>query len=99
MGPLMSAYFVMIRKKTTDAAVLAEYGPKAALAAQNHPLKPLATYGALDHLEGDLVEGAVILEFPDLAAARAWYDSPSYQVAVKFRLAGSTSTAFFIEGV
>lgn len=95
----MSAYFVMIRRKTTDTAALAEYGPKAALAAQGHPLNPLAIHGALDHLEGDLIEGAVILEFPDLTAARAWYDSPSYQVAVKFRLAGSASTAFFIEGV
>ena len=99
MGPLMSAYIVMIRKKTTDAAVLAEYGPKAALAAQGHPLKPLAVHGALDQLEGDPLEGAVILEFPDLAAARAWYDSPSYQAAIKFRIAGSTSKAFFIEGV
>jgi uncharacterized protein (DUF1330 family) len=95
----MSTYFVMIRKKTTDATLLAEYGSKAALAAQGHPLKPLAVHGALDQLEGDLVEGAVILEFPDLTAARAWYDSSSYQAAVKLRLAGSTSEAFFIEGV
>jgi uncharacterized protein (DUF1330 family) len=42
---------------------------------------------------------AVILEFPDMAAARAWYDSPSYQAAFKFRHAGSKSKAFFIEGV
>ncbi len=95
----MSTYFVMIRKKTTDAAALAEYGPKAALAARGHPLKPLAVHGVLEQLEGDPVEGAVILEFPNLTAARAWYDSSSYQAAVKFRLAGSTSNAFFIEGV
>jgi uncharacterized protein (DUF1330 family) len=41
----------------------------------------------------------VILEFPDMAAARAWYDSPSYQAAVKFRHAGSKSKAFSMEGV
>jgi uncharacterized protein (DUF1330 family) len=95
----MPAYFVMIREKTTDAASLAEYGPRASLAAQNHPLKPLAIYGALDQLEGDVIEGAVILEFPDMTAARAWYDSPAYQAAVKFRHAGSTSKAFFVDGV
>ena len=95
----MPAYFVMIREKTTDVASLAEYGPRASLAAQNHPLKPLAIYGALDQLEGDVVEGAVILEFPDMAAARAWYDSPAYQAAVKFRHAGSRSKSFFIDGV
>ena len=95
----MSAYFVMIREKTIDARSLAEYGPRASLAAQSHPLKPLAIHGAVDQVEGDAIEGAVILEFPDMAAARAWYDSPAYQAAAKFRQAGSMSKAFFIEGV
>lgn len=52
--------------------------------------------GALDQLEGDTIEGAVIIELPDMMAARAWYDSPAYQAAVKFRHAGSKSKAFFI---
>jgi uncharacterized protein (DUF1330 family) len=95
----MPAYFVMIREEITDAVALAEYGPKAALAAQGHPLKPLAAYGALDQVEGSAIEGAVILEFPDMAAAKAWYDSPAYQAAVKFRHAGSKSKAFFVEGL
>jgi uncharacterized protein (DUF1330 family) len=95
----MSAFFVMIREKTTDATSLAEYGPRASLAAQHHPLKPLAIYGMLDQLEGDAIEGAVIIEFPDMVTARAWYDSPAYQAAVKFCYAGSKSNAFFIEGV
>jgi uncharacterized protein (DUF1330 family) len=72
--------------------------PRASLAAQHHPLEPLAIYGALDQFEGDAIEGAVIIEFPDMAAARAWYDSPAYQAAVKFRHAGSKSKAFLIEG-
>ncbi len=94
----MSVYFVMIREQTTDATSLAEYGPRASLAAQSHPLKPLTVYGALDQLEGDTIEGAVILEFPNMIAARAWYDSPAYQAAVRFRYAGSRSRAFFIDG-
>jgi hypothetical protein len=36
--------FVMIFEKTADAAFLVEYGPRASLAAQKHPLKPLAIY-------------------------------------------------------
>jgi uncharacterized protein (DUF1330 family) len=95
----MSVYFVMIREETIDAEALAQYGPKASAAAQGHPLKPLAVYGAMDHLEGNVFEGAVIIAFPDMAAARAWYDSPAYQAAVKHRHAGSRSKAFFIEGV
>ena len=45
------------------------------------------------------MEGAVILEFPDRATARAWYDSPAYQAAVKFRHAGADSKAFFVDGL
>ena len=95
----MSVYFVMIREQTVDAKALAEYGPKASAAAAGHPVKPLAVYGTIDQLEGEPMEGAVILEFPDMAAARAWYDSPAYQEAVKFRHAGSKSKTFLIEGV
>ncbi|MEJ1977954.1 MAG: DUF1330 domain-containing protein [Acetobacteraceae bacterium] len=95
----MPAYFVLLRDETTDAAKLAEYGPKAKAAGEGHPLKPLALYGAIDLVEGEMPEGAVIIEFPDMAAARAWYDSPAYQAAAKYRHAGSKSRAFFIEGV
>lgn len=56
----MFASFVMIREKT-DAATLAEYGPKASLLPQGHPLKPLAIYDAPDQLELDAIEGAMII--------------------------------------
>jgi uncharacterized protein (DUF1330 family) len=95
----MSAYFVMIREETTDAEALAEYGPKASLAAQHHPLKPLAIYGALDQLEGAPIEGAVIIEFPDMARPGPGMTAPPTRPPSKFRHAGSRSKAFFIEGV
>jgi uncharacterized protein (DUF1330 family) len=65
----MAVYVVRLREQTTDASALAEYGPKAALSPQNHPLKPLSLYGA--------IEAALLLEFPDMTAARACYDRPS----------------------
>jgi uncharacterized protein (DUF1330 family) len=95
----MSAYFVLLRDETTDADRLAEYGSRAKAAAEGHPMNPLAVYGTIDLLEGDAPEGAVIIEFSDMAAARAWYDSPAYQAAAEYRHAGSKSRAFFIEGV
>ncbi len=63
----------------TDAGKLAEYGPEAK-AAGGHPLKLLAPYGKIDLVEGERPEGAVIIEFPDMAAARAWYDSPAFVI-------------------
>jgi uncharacterized protein (DUF1330 family) len=94
----MSVYFVMVREETTDMNSLAAYGPEAAKASEGHSFKPLAVYGTLVDLEGEPVEAAVILEFPDMAAAQAWYNSPAYQAALKYRQAGSKSKAFFIQG-
>lgn len=95
----MSAYFVMIRNQTTDLAALAAYGPKAAHAAEGHPITPLVIYGDMLHLEGNEAEGVVILEFPSIEAARAWYHSAAYQEAVKLRHAGSQAQAFLVQGV
>ena len=97
----MSVYFVMIREQTTDAASLAEYGPRASLAAQNHPLKPLAIYGALDQLEGDAIEGAVIIEFPDMGNLNAWYHSAEYQplMALRKQSTSERDMVITLEGV
>ncbi|MGA2209260.1 MAG: DUF1330 domain-containing protein [Acidimicrobiales bacterium] len=40
----------------------------------------------------------VVLEFPDLAAARAWYDSADYQVALAVRQATSSGRVYFVDG-
>ena len=40
----------------------------------------------------------VILEFPDMEAARAWYESGDYQSVLPLRLKSTTGTVFMIEG-
>ena len=40
----------------------------------------------------------VILEFPSLSQARAWYDSPAYQEAKALRQAASQGRLFIVEG-
>ena len=40
----------------------------------------------------------VIVEFPDMEAARAWYESGDYQAIAPLRQAASTGTLFMIEG-
>ncbi|MGK4385581.1 DUF1330 domain-containing protein [Ectopseudomonas oleovorans] len=49
-------------------------------------------------MEGPPIEGAVILRFPTMQAARDWYDSPAYQTIAAHRFAGSRYRAFIIEG-
>lgn len=40
-------------------------------------------------LEGDPVLSVIMLDFSSMAAARSWYSTPEYQVALKHRLAAA----------
>lgn len=40
----------------------------------------------------------VILEFPSVAAAEAFYDSPDYQAVLPLRLKTATSRVYYVEG-
>jgi uncharacterized protein (DUF1330 family) len=95
----MSAYVIMIRDRLTDAEAFATYGKMAKEARGSSPPKPLAFYGANEALEGPPADGVVILEFPDMAAAKAWYESPAYQAAKTYRLAGADYRVILVEGV
>ncbi len=95
----MAAYVVFIRDRITDPAEFAIYGQKAAAARGDHPLKALAFYGNLETLEGDPADGVVIVEFPDMAAAHAWYDSPAYQEAKVHRLKGADYRVVLVQGL
>ena len=53
-----------------------------------------------DVLEGDGPRGiVVILQFPSLAQAQAWHDSPQYQSILGHRLAAAESHAYLVEGL
>ena len=86
----MPAYAVFIRESTRDAAELATYSRKVGGALAGHPVTVLAAYGRHEVLEGPDVEGVVILEFPTLDAAKAWYDSPAYRAVREHRFRGAT---------
>ncbi|MFD1911122.1 DUF1330 domain-containing protein [Halodurantibacterium flavum] len=95
----MPAYVVMIREETSDPDEMARYREAAPRAREGHDVSPVAFYGAQDVLEGPDFEGAAILAFPDMNAARAWYHSPAYQRARRHRQAGSETRVFIIDGV
>lgn len=94
----MTAYIVFTREATTDQSELDAYGQAVAKSFAGHPLKVLAAYGSQQVLEGTPPEGVVILEFPDIEAARAWYDSPAYQEVVKHRWNGSSYRVVIVQG-
>lgn len=94
----MSAYMVFLKESTHDQSEVDEYLAEVGKAFDGHPVKVLAAYGEQQVLEGPTPEGVVVLEFPDAAAARAWYDSPAYQAAAKHRFNGATFRVVIVEG-
>jgi uncharacterized protein (DUF1330 family) len=95
----MTSYVVYVRDRITDPEEFKKYEDGAGAASAGHPVTPLAFYGAVETLEGAPVDGAVILQFPTSADAKAAYDSPLYQEVLTHRLKGAEYRVFIIEGL
>jgi len=77
-------------------AYSAEVGPLIAA----HGGRVLIRAGACDVVEGDWQPRRVVLiEFPSLDAARAFYHSPEYAPVKQIRLDNSTAEVTLIDGV
>ena len=96
----MPAYFIVLCRAVHDRGTLEEYWSAVPPTFQGFGSKPLAIYTPLTLLEnlGHPLEGAVLIEFPDLAAAKSWYESPAYQEVKKIRLAAADAEIFLIDG-
>lgn len=94
----MVAYVVFTREKMRNREEYEHYRKKSRPANAGHLLKPLALYGKHEVLEGPAIEGAVILEFPSIEAAKTYYHSPAYQDAVKHRFLAADYRVFIVEG-
>lgn len=100
----MPAYMIATRHgPVRDAAALAEYSrlnrENAQEFQQRYQLTPLVVYGALEAMEGDAPDGIIILQFPSMAAAKSWYESPAYQQALHFRQLAADYSVVFVEGL
>lgn len=93
----MTAYVIAIRIKTRDQYELDLY-TQAASKAVTPDQTIHVVYGEQEVLEGPSHEGMVVLEFPDMAAARAWYYSDAYQTAREHRLKGADYQLTLVEG-
>lgn len=95
----MAAYMVFTRESTRDAAELATYSQNVGPTLAGHPVEVLAAYGRQEVVEGPEVEGVVILRFPSLEAAKAWYDGPAYRKVREHRFRGAEYRAVIVEGL
>ncbi|MGB6054017.1 MAG: DUF1330 domain-containing protein [Burkholderiaceae bacterium] len=53
----------------------------------------------LEMKEGALAGAIIVIEFPDLDSARAWYASPAYREILPLRTANARGTVFLVNGV
>lgn len=84
----------------TDAQAYAPYAGATPPIMAKHGARYLARGGATVAKEGAPPAPRVaIVEFPSLAAARAYYESPDYQAILPIRRGASTGRLFLVEGV
>ncbi|WP_439134076.1 DUF1330 domain-containing protein [Pseudomaricurvus sp.] len=95
----MPAYLIVTREEPIqDADAFNEYQSRTRKMTGEHKLTPRVVYGDITSLEGTKPDGMVMLEFPSVEEAEAWYNDPQYQEALPFRLKSSSYRAFIVEG-
>ena len=94
----MAAY-VVVEVTVTNPEPYAAYRDLATASVARHGGRFLARGGTITPLEGDWQpQRLVIIEFPSVEAARAFYHSDDYQQALQVRLANSVGKALIIDG-
>ena len=94
----MAAY-MMVLTEITDPGGMEEYRTHVLPVIERYGGRFLAA-GPPDVLEGELQPHvAVILEFPSMERAHAWYASPDYQDLKALRHRSARATAVFVDGL
>ena len=96
----MAAYFIVDQLEVTDPDTMKPYMAGVAATIEQYRGKMIVRGGAFEVTEGDWTpKRVIVLEFPDMATLKAWYDSPEYTPLKEMRLASSRSNAIMVEGV
>jgi uncharacterized protein (DUF1330 family) len=95
----MSAY-LHADIEVTDPVTFEEYRRQVPAVIAAHGGRYLVRGGGAEILEGDgRPKRQVIVEFPDMAHLRAFYDSAAYQPLKRLRQRSSTATLVAVEGL
>jgi uncharacterized protein (DUF1330 family) len=94
----MPAYYIG-EHKITNAAVFEEYLVKVIPMIERCGGRYLTKTGTHEVLEGDWQPNrVVIVEFPDMASIRRWYDAPDYQPLIALRQTAATDVMIMLDG-
>ena len=95
----MPAY-LLARIEVQDEAGFAAYREQVMPVLAAHGGRYLVRGGPVEVREGPAPPGRlVVVEFPDMAAARAFYDSADYAPVLRLRLDSTVSEVVLVDGV
>jgi uncharacterized protein (DUF1330 family) len=96
----MPAYAIG-RLQMRDPSWAKEYGTRIQALLTKHGGRYLVRAGKMETVEGStpLPSAIVVLEFPSIEHARAWYRDPEYAPLIKLRQVGSDLDLVRVEGV
>ena len=96
----MPAYLIVYRESPVrDPAEMQQYQAKARQVGGGFKLTPRVLEGAVTALEGQAPEGVILLEFPSVEDAQAWYNSPQYQSALSHRKKAADYRVILVQGM
>jgi uncharacterized protein (DUF1330 family) len=94
----MAAYLIA-EVEITDPSRYERYKALTSASIAVHGGRYLVRGGAAEPLEGAPPKRIVVMEFPDMDAARRWYNSPEYAEAKALRQEIATARLLLAEGM
>ena len=92
--------FIIADVTTTDQATMDEYRKHVPATVAKYGGRFLVRGGACHTVEGGWTPSRlVVIEFPSLARAREWYDSPEYKDPKDMRLRAGKTNLVMVDGV
>jgi uncharacterized protein (DUF1330 family) len=95
----MAAY-IIAEIEVSDPETYDKYKARTPGVIEQYGGRFIVRGGKAQVLEGDRqTERLVVIEFPDVAAARRFYDSPEYQAIIGLRHRASKGRLILVDGV
>ncbi len=95
----MPSYAVAHMRQVTMGPAVVEYLQRIDATLAPFGGRFIVHGGEVEVLEGSWPGHLIVIEFPDLGQARAWYNSGAYQEIVALRTGNSESDVIMVDGV
>jgi uncharacterized protein (DUF1330 family) len=95
----MTKGYAVVLLDVKDADLYSRYANKATEIEDRHGGRPLVVSDVAEVVDGSWPSSrVVVLEFPSIDDARAWYRDPDYQALIPLRHAATASSVALVEG-